>query len=78
LGLRIRAHFKLGEIAAPLKTTDRTADPKAAAKRQANLAMDLRPLSQLLKTPVESFDQQLAVLSVPGHLRAWHEAAAKN
>jgi dTDP-4-dehydrorhamnose reductase len=75
LGVRIRAHFKLPEAKAPLKTTDRAADPKAAAKRQANLALDLRPLSQLLKTPVETFAQQLAVLAVPAHLRAWYESA---
>jgi dTDP-4-dehydrorhamnose reductase len=78
LGLRIRAHFGLPENKAPLKTTDRAADPKAAAKRQANLALDLRPLSQLLKTPVETFAQQLAVLTVPAHLRTWHEAASKS
>jgi dTDP-4-dehydrorhamnose reductase len=78
LGVRIRAHFKLPESKAPLKTTDRAADPKAAAKRQANLALDLRPLSQLLKTPVETFAQQLAVLAVPSHLRAWHDAAREN
>jgi dTDP-4-dehydrorhamnose reductase len=77
LGLRIRAHFGLPENKAPLKTTDRAADPKAAAKRQANLALDLRPLSQLLKTPVETFAQQLSALTVPAHLRTWHEAASK-
>jgi dTDP-4-dehydrorhamnose reductase len=74
LGLRIRAHFGLNETKAPLKTTNRAADSKAAAKRQANLALDLQPLSQLLKTPLETFAQQLAVLAVPVHLRAWHEA----
>jgi dTDP-4-dehydrorhamnose reductase len=75
LGLRIRAHFGLPENKAPLKTTDRATDPKAAAKRQANLALDLRPLSQLLKTPVEAFAQQLATLAVPAHLRVWHDAS---
>lgn len=78
MGLRIRAHFGLNEKNAPLKTTDRSADPKAAAKRQANLALDLRPLSQLLKTPVETFAQQLAVLAVPPHVRAWLETARQN
>lgn len=72
LGLRIRAHFGLSETKAPLKATDRAADPKAAAKRQANLALDLLPLSKLLKTPVETFAQQLAVLAVPLHLRTWY------
>jgi dTDP-4-dehydrorhamnose reductase len=75
LGLRLRTHFGLSESAAPLKTTNRTADPKASAKRQANLALDLLPLSKLLKTPVETFAQQLAVLTVPAHLRDWIEAA---
>jgi dTDP-4-dehydrorhamnose reductase len=75
LGLRIRAHFGLNEKNAQLKTTDRAADPKASAKRQANLALDLSPLTQHLKTPIETFAQQLAVLTVPPHLRAWHEAA---
>jgi len=77
LGLRIRAHFELTETNAPLKTTNRAANPNAAASRQANLALDLRPLSQLLKTPVETFAQQLAVLAVPVHLRAWFESARK-
>ena len=75
LALRIRAHFRLSESQAPLKTTDRAANPKVAATRQANLALDLRPLSQLLKTPVETFAQQLAVSAVPAHLRAWYDAA---
>jgi dTDP-4-dehydrorhamnose reductase len=75
LGLRIRTHFGLNETNAPLRTTTRAADPQAAAKRQANLALDLRPLSQLLKTPVETFAQQLAVLTVPAHLQSWHQAA---
>lgn len=75
LGLRIRAHFGLSETRAPLKTTDRASDPKASAKRQANLALDLRPLSQLLRTPVETFDQQLATLRVPAHLQSWLESA---
>lgn len=74
LGIRIRSHFRLPESAAPLKPTDRAANPKAAASRQANLALDLRPLSQLLKTPVETIDQQLAALTVPQHLRAWLES----
>ncbi|MGC4072438.1 MAG: sugar nucleotide-binding protein [Nibricoccus sp.] len=77
LGVRIRDHFGIPESASPLKATDRAANPKAAAVRQANLALDLRPLSQLLKTPVETFAQQLAVLTVPSHLRVWHEAAAQ-
>lgn len=74
LGLRIRSHCGLSETQAPLKATDRAANPQVAATRQANLALDLRPLSQLLKTPVETFAQQLAILSVPPHLRSWHEA----
>jgi dTDP-4-dehydrorhamnose reductase len=75
LGIRIRTHFRLPESAAPLKPTDRAANPKAAASRQANLALDLRPLSQLLKTPVETFAQQLSTLVVPPHLRAWLASA---
>lgn len=75
LGIRIRDHFRLPESASPLKSTDRAANLKAAASRQANLALDLRPLSQLLKTPVETFAQQLATLTVPPHLRAWLESA---
>ena len=78
LGLRIRTHFRLPESAAPLKATDRAANPAAAASRQANLALDLRPLSQLLETPVETIDQQLATLAVPPHLHAWLESARGN
>ena len=75
LGIRIRTHFRLNDSVAPLKPTDRAANPKAAASRQANLALDLRPLSQLLKTPVETFDQQLATLTVPPQLHAWLASA---
>ena len=75
LGVRIRTHFRLNESVAPLKTIDRAANAKVAATRQANLALDLRPLSEFLKTPVETFAQQLSVLTVPPHLRAWYEAA---
>jgi len=78
LGLRIRTYFCLSESVAPLQTTDRAANAKVAATRQANLALDLRPLSQLLKTPAETFAQQLANLSVPPHLRSWYEVTRSN
>jgi len=72
LARRIRAYFKLSETAAPLEQITRAADPRAASKRQANLALDLKPLAGVLKTPIETFDAQLDQFIIPPAFRAWY------
>jgi dTDP-4-dehydrorhamnose reductase len=74
-GLRVRAHFRLSPERAPIVTVERAATPAISATRPANLALDLQPLSRLLRTPVETFAQQLAALTLPAPCRAWYEAA---
>ncbi len=72
LARRIRAHFKLSEAAAPLESITRAADPRAASKRQASLAFDLKPLAGVVKTPIETFDAQLDQFIIPPAFRAWY------
>lgn len=75
LARRIRAHFKLGETAAPLEAITRAADSRTAAKRQASLALDLKPLAGVVKTPIETFDAQLDQFIIPPACRAWYFSA---
>ncbi len=72
LARRIRAHFKLSETAAPLEPITRAADPRGASKRQASLALDLKPLAGVVKTPIETFDAQLDQFIIPPAFRAWY------
>jgi dTDP-4-dehydrorhamnose reductase len=72
LARRIRAHFKLSETAAPLEAITRAADPRAASKRQAHLALDLKPLVGTVKTPIETFEAQLDQFIIPPAYRAWY------
>lgn len=76
LARRIRAHFKLSETAAPLEAVTRDADPRAASKRQATLALDLKPLAGKVKTPIETFEAQLDQLVIPVPFRNWYLAQA--
>jgi dTDP-4-dehydrorhamnose reductase len=71
LGLRIRANFGLDEKRAPLLAVRRADDPAAAAVRQADLTLDLEPLASALSVKPETFDAQLAQMSVPPALRGW-------
>ncbi|HEY0947050.1 MAG TPA: sugar nucleotide-binding protein [Opitutaceae bacterium] len=74
LGQRIRAHFKFTEAQAPLVAVSRADDPAVAAKRQADLRLDLAPLAGTLKTQPETFAQQLEQLVIPPPCRAWYLA----
>lgn len=76
LARRIRAHFKLGEAVAPLQAATRAENPQAAAKRQANLTLDLQPLAGKLKTPIETLEAQLDQFIVPPPFREWYFAQA--
>lgn len=72
LALRIRTHFKLSETAAPLEAITREANPREASKRPARLALDLKPLAGVVKTPIETFDAQLGQFVIPPSCRAWY------
>lgn len=75
LAVRIRAHFKLGETAAPLEAITREANPREASKRPARLALDLKPLAGAVKTPIETFAAQLDQFIIPPACRAWYFSA---
>lgn len=75
LARRIRAHFKLSDTAAPLEPITRAADPRTASKRPAHLALDLKPLAGVVKTPIETFDAQLDQFIIPPAFRAWYFSA---
>jgi dTDP-4-dehydrorhamnose reductase len=72
LGLRVRAHFKLGEQQAPLAAIARADTPDVARKRQPWLALDISPLAGRLKTRPQSLAEQLATLKVPPPCREWY------
>ena len=72
LARRIRAHFKLSETAAPIIEISRADDPQAAARRPADLSLELAPLAGIMKTPIETFDAQLDQLVVPPPCRDWY------
>lgn len=75
LAVRIRAHFKLSEQSAPLEAITREADPRTASKRPARLALDLKPLAGVVKTPIETFAAQLDQFIIPPAYRAWYFSA---
>lgn len=71
---RMRAHFRLGETAAPLLAVTRAETPAVSATRPACLALNLEPLrSELLRTP-QPFAAQLEELTVPPTAVAWHQS----
>lgn len=72
LGRRVREHFKLSEAAAPIQEIGRVDEPQAAARRPADLTLDLKPLAGVLKTPLETFAAQLDQFVVPPPCREWY------
>jgi dTDP-4-dehydrorhamnose reductase len=72
LARRIRSHFKLSETAAPIVEIGRSDEPQAAAKRPADLSLDLKPLAGIMKTPIETFAAQLDQMVVPPPCREWY------
>lgn len=69
IGERVRAHFGLNEVRAPIVALSRADDPAAVASRQADLSLDLAPLDRELKTRPETFDEALAKLRLPAWWR---------
>ena len=72
IGRRMRAHFRLGEAVAPLVAVERSALPAVAAVRPACLALAAEPLARELGLTPQSFAAQLAELTVPPAIVAWH------
>jgi len=72
LGCRLRAHFNLGEHAAPIVSIKRSDTPSVSWQRQACLALDLSPLTERLKTRPQSLAEQLATLGVPSLHQTWY------
>jgi dTDP-4-dehydrorhamnose reductase len=71
LGLRVREHFKLNEVNAPIVGIRRADTPEATRQRQACLALDLAPLAHELKARPQTIAEQLATLDEPAPVRAW-------
>lgn len=72
LGRRVREHFKLTATEAPLGSITRATVGEAARKRQACLALALKPLIGKLKTRPQTLAEQLSELRVPGPCQAWY------
>lgn len=70
MGQRIAEHFKLP--AHELIDAARRGDKPASPARQPDLSLDCAPLTGLLKTAAESFDQLLEKLIVPPPCRKWY------
>ena len=71
IGVRIARHFGL----APekfVKPIGRAEVPSAAA-RPRDLSLRLHPLAGKLRTPAQSFEEQLAALRVPRGCETWYE-----
>lgn len=78
LGRRIRAHFRLSDVQAPLAVTTYADVAGTAERRQACLALDLEPLAAQVKTRPEPLAAQLPGLHVPVACREWYYAAVGN
>ena len=65
IGRRIRTHFGLSEAEAPMVAVTREGDAVAQATRQADLSLDLAPLSGLLRERPQTFAEALAELKAP-------------
>jgi dTDP-4-dehydrorhamnose reductase len=71
IGVRIARHFGLdaGSLVQPISR----ADVPSAAARPRDLSLRLHPLAGKLRTPAQSFEEQLATLRVPRGCEAWYE-----
>lgn len=71
IGVRIACHFGLPpeKFVQPISR----AEVPAASARPRDLSLRLHPLAGKLRTPVQSFEEQLAALRVPRGCEAWYE-----
>jgi dTDP-4-dehydrorhamnose reductase len=72
IGRRMREYFRLDESVAPLVAVERAAQPAVAAVRPACLALAVEPLAHELGLTPQGFAAQLAELTVPPAIAAWH------
>jgi dTDP-4-dehydrorhamnose reductase len=75
LGIRIREHFNLTEMQAPIGATKHADVPGIVGKRQPCLALALEPLANELRTRPQTIAEQLAELTVPAACRVWYASA---
>jgi dTDP-4-dehydrorhamnose reductase len=71
IGLRIARHFGLDE--GKFVRAISRAEVPAAAARPRDLSLRLHPLAGKLRTPAQSFEEQLSSLRVPRGCEAWYE-----
>ena len=71
IGARIARHFGLD--AEKLIRSIGRAEVPAAAARPRDLSLRLHPLAGKLRTPAQSFEEQLAALRVPRGCETWYE-----
>jgi len=72
LGLRLTRHFQVPENR--VAAVWRADTPAVSAKRPANLALALEPLSGILRTQPQSLDEILRGLEVPVTYREWQKS----
>jgi dTDP-4-dehydrorhamnose reductase len=72
IGRRMREYFRLDESVAPLVAVERAAQAAVAAVRPACLALAVEPLAHELGLTPQGFAAQLAELTVPPAITAWH------
>ena len=73
IGVRIARHFGL-DAEALVRPIGR-ADAPSSANRPRDLSLRLHPLAGKLRTPAQSFEEQLAQLRVPRGSEDWYEKA---
>ncbi|MEY2751963.1 MAG: hypothetical protein RLZZ550_1934 [Verrucomicrobiota bacterium] len=71
IGLRIARHFGLAAESL-IRPIARSEVPSAGA-RPRDLSLRLHPLAGKLRTPAQSFEEQLAQLRIPRGCEAWYE-----
>ncbi len=70
IGVRICRHFGLDEgLVLPSESSSAVSGPP----RPRNLALSLTPLAGKLRTPVQTFEEQLSELRVPRGCESWYE-----
>ncbi len=72
LGLRLTTHFQIPENR--VAAVWRVDTPAISAKRPANLALALEPLTGILRTQPQSLDEILRGLEVPVTFREWQRS----
>jgi dTDP-4-dehydrorhamnose reductase len=77
LAVRIRAHFGLTEVNAPLRRQTRADNPVAARLRPRSLRIDIAPLCTRITVRPLLLVDHIALLRVPDCYAQWHGAQAQ-